>query len=72
MHVGVVELYEHLLRQQLVRLMEMDTDFLYIAFARDIIDECVKPELVVEWVIEKCKWFCSEKTAELMHFVLQK
>ena len=40
--------------------MEMDTDSLYITFARDTIDECVKSEKKVEWVTEKWKWFSSE------------
>ena len=31
------------------QLMEMDTDSLYIVFARDTIDDCVKPELREEW-----------------------
>ena len=52
----------------LYQFMEMDTDSLYIAFARDTIDECVKPELKVEWQTEKWKWFCSENTTELIPF----
>ena len=42
------------------QLMETDTDSLYIAFARDTIDECVKPELQDEWFQEKWKFFASE------------
>ena len=52
----------------LYQFMEMDTDSLYIAFARDTIDECVKPELKVEWETEKWEWFCSENTTELVSF----
>ena len=37
----------------LYQLMECDTDSLYIAFARNSIDDCVKPELKEEWKIEK-------------------
>ena len=44
----------------LYQLMEMDTDSLYIAFARDTIDECVKEELREKWVREKRKWFSAE------------
>ena len=45
----------------LYQLMEMDTDSLYIAFARDTIDECVKPEYRGEkWINEKRKWFSAE------------
>ena len=43
----------------LYQLMEMDTDSLYIAFARDKIDDCVKPELREEWIREKWIWFSS-------------
>ena len=39
------------------QLMEMDTDSLYIAFAADTIDDCVKPELSEKWAAEKWKWF---------------
>ena len=31
---------------ELYQLMECDTDSLYVAFARDTIDECVKPEML--------------------------
>lgn len=41
------------LENNLYRLMEMDTDSLYIAFTRDTIDECVKPELVAKWTTKK-------------------
>ena len=44
----------------LYQLMEMDTDSLYIAFARDTIDECVKPDMVESCCEEKWKWFSSE------------
>ena len=48
--------------------METDTDSLYIAFARDTIDECVKPHLQDEWNTEKWNWFCSEDTETLVEF----
>ena len=40
--------------------MECDTDSLYIAFARENIDLCVKPELREEWFAKKGDWFSSE------------
>ena len=46
----------------------MDTDSLYIAFARDTIDECVKPNLEEEWKKEKYKWFASEDTKCTINF----
>ena len=42
--------------------MEMDTDSLHIAFARDTIDECVKPEMLERWGEEKWKWFSKVYT----------
>ena len=48
------------LKNDLYQLMETDTDSLYIAFARDTIDECVKPELKEQWNMERWNWFCSE------------
>ena len=52
------EFINKFLVNDLYQLMEMDTDSLYIAFARDTIDDCVKPELLEEW--SKEKWiFCS-------------
>ena len=50
------------LDNDLYQFMEMDTDSLYIAFARDTIDECVKEELKDDWKKEKYKWFSSEDT----------
>ena len=52
----------HYLVNDLYQFMEMDTDSLYIAFARDTIDECVKPNLQEEWKKEKYKWFASDDT----------
>ena len=48
------------LDNDLYQFMEMDTDSLYIAFAKDTIDECVKEELKEEWKREKYKWFSSD------------
>ena len=56
------------LDNNLYQLMEMDTDSLYIAFARDTIDECVKPEKQQEWMSEKWKWFSSEDSEEKVDF----
>ena len=53
------EFINKFLVNDLYQLMEMDTDSLYIAFARDTIDDCVKPELREEWGEEKWKWFSS-------------
>ena len=49
------------LDNDLYQFMEMDTDSLYIAFAKDTIDECVKEELKEEWKTEKYKWFSSDE-----------
>ena len=48
--------------------METDTDSLYIAFARETIDECVKPELREEWDVEKWNFFSSEDEETMMDF----
>ena len=56
------------LDNDLYQLMETDTDSLYIAFARDSIDDCVKPHLRDEWNTEKWNWFCSEDTETLVEF----
>ena len=53
------EFINKFLVNDLYQLMEMDTDSLYIAFARDTIDDCVKPELREEWATEKWNWFSS-------------
>ena len=42
------------LDNELYELLETDTDSLYVAFARETIDECVKPELREEW--NQVKW----------------
>ena len=42
------------------QIMEMDTDSLYIALARETINECVDPRLKDEWDVEKWKFFSSE------------
>ena len=39
------------------QLMECDTDSLYIAFAKETIDECVKPHLKEEWNKVKSQYF---------------
>merc|ERR1739841_272629 len=49
------------LENDLYQLMETDTDSLYIAFARDTIDECVKPHLRDEWNTEKKRLSSSEE-----------
>ena len=56
------EFINNYLVNDLYQLMECDTDSLYIAFARDNIDECVKPELLKEWHDKKWEWFSSEDT----------
>ena len=52
----------------LYQLTEMDTDSLYIAFARETIDDCVKDELRAEWGREKWKWFSSNDKETRVHF----
>lgn len=59
----MLEFWEFLntyLDNNLYQLLQMDTDSLYAAFARDTIDECVKPEKRVEWETVKWEWFTSE------------
>ena len=44
----MIEFWEFLnihLDNEKYQLMEMDTDSLYVAFAEDSIDDCVKPEM---------------------------
>ena len=53
----------------LYQFMEMDTDSLYIALARDTLDECVKPERCEEWENEvREKWFPSRDTKTRLNF----
>ena len=47
--------------------MECDADSLYIAFAKETIDECVKPELRDEWDRVKYNFFSSD-SRELVEF----
>ena len=54
------EFINHYLVNNLYQIMECDTDSLYIAFARDSIDECVKPDLLEEWYRVKWDFFSSE------------
>ena len=56
------------LDNDLYQFMEMDTDSLYIAFARDTVDECVKPELREKWESVKYDWFCSEDSTTMVPF----
>ena len=67
----MLEFWEFLntyLDNDMYQLMEMDTDSLYIAFAQDTIDECVKPEKKQEWLAEKWKWFSSEDREKVVEF----
>ena len=41
-------------------LIPTDTDSLYLALAKDTIDECVKPGLKKEWDKVKYKFFVSD------------
>ena len=41
--------------------MECDTDSLYIAFARDSMDKCVKPEYKEQWYREKWNFFSNSR-----------
>ena len=56
------------LDQKLYQLMEMDTDSLYVAFARHTIDKCVKSEMCELWKDEKWKWFCVEDETRDVEF----
>ena len=67
----MLELWEFIntfLVNDMYQFMEMDTDSLYIAFARDTIDECGKPDLRDQWNTEKWKWFCYEDTTSSIEF----
>ena len=49
------------------QIMETDTDSLYLALARDTLDECIKPELKSEW--DQIKWnFLSSEDETLVDF----
>ena len=50
------------------QLLEMDTDSLYIAFAHDSIDECVKEDKKDTWEEEKWKWFSSNDYGNTIKF----
>ena len=50
------------------QFMEMDTDSLYIAFADENIDNCVKPELREKWAQVKWDWFSSEDQTTMVEF----
>ena len=39
------------------QLMYMDTDSMYIAFSAENFEDCIKPELIIEYQTEKFKWF---------------
>ena len=46
--------------------MKTDTNSLYIAFARETIDDCVKDDLREEWGKEKWKWFSSDIESKIL------
>ena len=55
-NLRIVKFWEFIstyLVNDLYQIMECDTDSLYIAFARESIDECVKPKLKEHWKTEK-------------------
>ena len=62
------ELINALLVNDLYQLMECDTDSLYVAFSRDNIDECAKPEMRERWQSEKWEWFSSEDESTIIFF----
>ena len=62
------ELLNKYLVNDLYQIMECDTDSLYVAFARDTIDECVKKEYEEEWKRVKWDYFSSEDETEMMEF----
>ena len=55
------EFINKFLINDLYQIMECDTDSLYIAFARDTIDECVKPEYKEQWYQEKWNYFSNSQ-----------
>ena len=61
--MSLIEFWEFInkyLVNDLYQIMQCDTDSLYIAFARETIDECVKPGLEEEWSRVKWDFFSSE------------
>ena len=70
-NLRIVKFWEFIstyLVNDLYQIMECDTDSLYIAFARESIDECVKPELKENWKTEKWKWFVSKDKDTMIEF----
>ena len=59
------EFINRFLENDLYQLMECDADSLYIALARETIDEFVKPELREEWETEKWNFFSSTDETEI-------
>ena len=53
------------LDNELYQLLQTDTDSLYIAFARETIDDCVKPELREEWNRVKWNFFATNDKTEV-------
>ena len=68
--LSLIEFWEFInkyLVTDLYQVMQCDTDSLYLAFARETIDECVKPGLEDEWA--RVKWdFLSSEDTTLMEF----
>ena len=56
------------LDNDLYQLMQTDTDSLYVAFARESIDDCVKQELREEWDRLKWNFFSSDDDTTEMVF----
>ena len=62
------EFVNKFLVNDLYQIMECDTDSLYIEFARDTIDEFVKPDMIEIWKKEKWEWFSKEDKNSLIDF----
>ena len=59
------EFLDKYLVNDMYQIMECDTDSLYVALARDTVDECGKPDLMAEWKSEKYNFFSSDDPTEI-------
>ncbi len=60
------EFINYYLVNDFYQLMQTDTDSLYIALARENIDDCVKPHLLEEWKMKKSEFFTSTDTTPII------
>ena len=58
----------HHLRPECYELCECDTDSLYLAIARESVEECVKPEMVESWNANKHLYLASSDSVGTVEF----